>query len=64
MKTYYIEYKKSENGERTLHKHGCILMPKIDSCLLLGEFHSTESLYTYASGQFPHWIITKCSCCR
>jgi hypothetical protein len=38
MNIYYIDYKKSDAGEHTLHKKGCMLMPKVDSCLLLGEF--------------------------
>ena len=63
MNIYYIDYKKSDTGEHTLHKKGCMLMPKVDSCLLLGEFYSTDNLYSYASDQFPQWMIKRCSCC-
>ncbi|WP_430818004.1 hypothetical protein [Carboxylicivirga marina] len=64
MKTFYLDYKIAKDGTRTIHRVACHLMPKIDYCLLLGEFHSTDSLYNYAIGQFPQWLISKCSCCH
>ncbi|WP_430816274.1 hypothetical protein [Carboxylicivirga sp. RSCT41] len=64
MNTYYLDYKLSKSGIRTIHKAGCHAMPKIDSCLLLGEFYSSSGLYNYTTDQFPQWRIEKCQCCE
>jgi len=60
MKTFYLDYKINQRGEHTLHKKGCL----IDNCLLMGDFYSVDSLFTYASNQFPQWHIIKCNCCE
>jgi len=63
MKTYYLDYKTSSGDRHMLHKAGCYVMPKIDNCLLLGEFNDPDNLCNYAKGLFPQWEIERCQCC-
>ncbi|MCT4645860.1 MAG: hypothetical protein N4A74_12810 [Carboxylicivirga sp.] len=63
MKTFYLDYKKNKGDKHMLHRGGCQEMPKVDNCLLMGEFSCPDNLFHYAKDQFPNWNIECCPCC-
>ncbi|WP_212227109.1 hypothetical protein [Carboxylicivirga mesophila] len=63
MNSYYIQYKASKEGVRTIHKRNCATMPKIEHCLFLGEFYSSTGLYNHTAHMFDDWQIAMCDGC-